>query len=182
MAQNRLKKQNVLHVAAGAAISAGVALAGAAISAGVALAGGQQLPSQVSLKLLSSDPTSAKDWSIAKDDGANKNSCKVIGLLSYEIEIEPQDFTGIVSAKKTLVEFAGKLKSTDHPYNATFINGKQIEGGLIIYKNTHKSGNPKEYQAICSIQSPDDIKLISIGDPALAYPGVKIMVANPKPK
>ena len=154
-----------------------------AAAVAAALAGCQQTPSEVSLRLLSPNPVSSKDWATEKDSSSYSSSCSVKGTVIFEVEIEPGDFTGQVMTKNAILEIAGKHKYKDESYYATFINGKQVDGGVNVYNYAYQSQDDKEeYKALCAVKSIDQVKLLSIGEPIIASPGIKLVVKKDKDK
>ena len=151
------------------------------VAAATAVAGCQQTPAEVSLKLLSPAPVSSKDWSTEKDSGSYSSSCSIKGTVIYDVEINPSDFTGQVLTKNAIIEVAGKHKYKDESYYATFIKGKQVSGGVNVYNYAYQSQDDKEeYKALCSVKSLDQVRLLSIGEPIIASPGIKLIIKEAK--
>ena len=157
--------------------------AGLSALAGIALVGCQQGPSQVSIRLLSPDPVSSGDWKTEKNESSYSSNCSVKGTVAYDVQIEPEDFTGQVATEGAIVEYAGSWKDTDSYFDAYFVDGKLVFGGVRVGKYVYKSQDDKEeYKAVCAVNKLNQVKLISIGKPIIATPGIKLIAKEAEKK
>ena len=157
--------------------------AGLTALTGVALTACQKGPSQVKLKLLSPDAISSDDWSTAKEENNYSSSCAIDGTVVFDVDIEPKNFTGTVHTKDAVIEYAGGWKKRNGSYWAVYINGKLVDGGVNAGNYAYENmDNKNEYESTCAVKSINQVKLLSIGKPVIATPGIKLDIKENEEK
>ena len=146
-------------------------------SASIFLAGcNQNYPSQVSIKLNSSEPLKSTDWSMEK---STIGSCNLSGYVNYDIDIEPKDFTGNIWLSDVVISYNGYKHTGFQQLN--YLNGKPTDRAFNIGQYVYASQDDKEeYKAICGIKSYHNIKIVSLGKPVIALPGIPLVIDKQK--
>jgi len=100
--------------------------------------------------------------------------CSVSGSIKYDITFEPSNFTGAVSLNNLVLEYAGKWRSEPQTVYLDVLDGKLVNGTGINITESSNSDDPKDKkEAVCASKSSSDIKIASLGEPVLVFPGLK---------
>lgn len=115
------------------------------------------------------------------EPGDELSGCSVSGTIEYDIKIEPENYTGIIDFNGLVLEYAGKWRSEPDSQLLTYLDGKLIKNsGINIYASASSDDPKDKKEALCASKSSSDIKVVSLGDPVIAYPGIKVALPNKK--
>jgi len=132
-------------------------------------------PSGVKVILNSDKILDVQQFEYESSEIGGVSSCSVSGSIQYDITFEPSNFTGAVSFHNLVLEYAGKWRSEPQTAYLDVLNGKLMKGtGINIYQSVSYEDGPKEKkEAVCASKSSSDIKIASLGEPVLVFPGLK---------
>ena len=150
-------------------------------SLSVLLAGCNALPpSEVKVSLGSGKILSVKDFEYKPAE--EYIGCSVSGIILYDIKVDPQNFTGSVVIDNVVIEYAGKYRAKPQSVTLKFVGGKPIGEGIYIGEYISAvTDEPKDKrEAVCASKSTSDIKIVSLGEPIIALPGVKASLESKK--
>ena len=115
------------------------------------------------------------------EPGDELSSCSVSGTIEYDIKLEPENYTGTVSFSGFVLEYAGKWRSEPDDQYLTYLEGKLIKNsGINIYASASSDDPKDKKEALCASKSSSDVKVVSLGDPVIAFPGIKVGLPNKK--
>ena len=112
------------------------------------------------------------------ESGDEYSGCNVSGKIEYDIKIEPANFTGSVSFHNFVLEYAGKWRSEPKYVYLEYLNGQVVKGlGINIFAAASLDDPKEKKEALCASKSSSDIKVVSLGDPVIAFPGIKAVLS-----
>jgi len=137
-------------------------------------------PSEVKVSLGSGKILSVKDFEY--EPAGEYSGCSVSGSILYDLKVDPQNFTGVVVLDDVVLEYAGKYRAKPKSFQPFFLDGKPVGEGVYIGEYISSViPEPKEKrEAICASKSTSDIRIVSLGEPVIALPGVKASLESKK--
>lgn len=132
------------------------------------LAGCSQPQGEVRLQLASDKALAVDEFEVTKID---PSYCSVRVSITYDISVEPKNFTGVAYIKDAQLEWAG-WKSKKQLF-LQFIDGKQIGSTLNESESVDVGDSKEKIEAICRVKSSSDVKIVDLGKPMFAFYGVK---------
>lgn len=115
------------------------------------------------------------------EPGDEYSSCSVSGTIEYDIKLEPENHTGSVVFNGFVLEYAGKWRSEPEVQYLSYLDGKLIKNsGINVYASASLDDPKDKKEALCASKSSSDIKVVSLGDPVIAFPGIKAGLSNKK--
>jgi len=139
------------------------------------LAGCSQSERPVSIRIASDKILEVSDFKVENED----YGCTVSGIIKFDIAVDPPNFTGSVIASEGVLQY-GKWRDEQLAATPFFVDGKQMGKGISVYRFVNDSAPKAEREAICSLKSSSEIKLVSLGKAEIALKGLKAIVSNPK--
>jgi len=135
-------------------------------------------PSDVRVRIASDKILNVSDFK--SEPATTYSPCSVSGLIKYDLSVEPSNFTGIIVGQEAAISYAGKWTDKKTEYWITFVEGKQVSEGISIGQYPLDEEPQEMKKAICATKSSSDIKLVSLGNPEIALPGLKAVAATDK--
>lgn len=114
------------------------------------------------------------------DPGDEYSGCSVSGNIEYDIKLDPANFTGLVSFNGFVLEYAEKWRTEPDIVYLEFAEGKLTGDGVTVSQFTTKDSPEDMKKAVCASKSSSDIKIASLGDTAIAFPGFKAVLPSKK--
>jgi hypothetical protein len=140
-------------------------------------------PENVKISINSEKVLAVKDFEF--EPASAYRGCTVSGTITYDISVDPADFTGIVFGDDAVLSYAG-AKERKVSYMLPFKNGKlNIESslsGFNVFDWASDENTNEEKAATCASKSSSKIRLISLGVPNIAVPGVDAAIVNDSKK
>ena len=113
-----------------------------------------------SIQANSSTPKRSSSFTISR----NEEHCTVRARLHIKTTVKPKDFTGFVSTTNAVVKHANGYIKDDAIYSAYFKNGELQDDSLVFIASANRlTDYPPTTKAICSINSINELKVISLG-------------------
>jgi hypothetical protein len=146
----------------------------------ILLMGCSQPHAEVKLHLASDKAISVDEFELNKSEfsASGDPDCSVLISITYDISVEPRDFTGQVWIKDAQVKWAG-WKSKEELV-LQFVDGKQSAATLDEYEFARDEDLKEKKEALCRVQSSSDVKMIDLGKPQYAVYGVRASVNKVK--
>lgn len=108
------------------------------------------------------------------------SGCSVSGYIEYDIKLEPANFTGGVAFANFVLDYAGKWRTKPYAVYLEFVEGKLIGDGISISQYGSKDSPEDMKKALCASKSSSDIKIASLGDTVIVFPGFKAVLPSIK--